>query len=89
MTIWGEIGHFGAGRKWPKSNTVLVTIELISVHQTIKRDPNNGLDESGCVEQTENLNFFYGDSLHVDTTYISLGARSENFWSLRDTLLRS
>ena len=27
-------------RKWPKS-----TLELISVHQTIKGDPNNGLDE--------------------------------------------
>ena len=34
---FGEIGHFG--------NDQNLTLELISVHQTTKRDPNNGLDE--------------------------------------------
>ena len=34
---FGEIGHFG--------NEQNLTLELISVHQTTKRDPNNGLDE--------------------------------------------
>ena len=42
MAILGEIGHFQACRKWPKSKT---SLELISVHQTIKGDLNNGLDE--------------------------------------------
>ena len=34
---FGEIGHFG--------NDQNLTLELISVHQTIMGDPNNGLDE--------------------------------------------
>ena len=40
MAIVGEIGHFGTFRKWPKSY-----IGTDSVHQTIKWDPKDGLDE--------------------------------------------
>ena len=40
-----------------------------------------------CKRHTCSLKFeiVFGGPSHVDTTYISLGPRSENFWSLRNT----
>ena len=50
-----DVGHFRNAPKWPISPKVTifkhfrngqnVSLELISVHQTIKGDPNDGLDK--------------------------------------------